>query len=411
MASTPTDKIRDLNRSAQEHYDIDRSKKTRVLVQHGHCSQSVGAADIEAKLAVSLPPNAYLAKAGCDGACFAGTQVVVTPANGIATRHKRVTQKTTEILLKNLSVGPDRDDAHRAYMSTQQRIAMAGCGEMDSMSIDEYFRAGGYLGAARALEMTPQQVIEQVKSAGLLGRGGAYFPAALKWESAQQIDSPMRHLIVNSEEGEPGIFKDRHLMEGLPHRIIEGAIIAAYASCANTAHIYINAEANLSTERIAKAIKDATKFGMLGKNIMGSGFDLDLEILRGAGGYVCGEETTLLNTMEGTRREPRLKPPFPTQAGLYGRPTVINNPETLSSLYFIMTQGSDAFSSIGQDNATGTKIISLSGSVCRPGVAEVAMGTTIREIIMGIGNGILEGHELTAISIGGPSSGIFPPNM
>lgn len=411
MASSPTDKIRDLHHSAQERYDIDQSKKTRVLVQHGHCSQSVGAADIETELAVSLPPNAYLTTAGCDGACFAGTQVVVTTANGNTIRHTRVTQKTAEILLKDLSVERDEDDEHKAYMSNQHRIAMAGCGEMGSMSIDEYFRSGGYLGAARALETTPKEIIKQVKSAGLRGRGGAYFPAALKWESAQQVDSPIRHLIVNSEEGEPGIFKDRHLMEGVPHRIIEGAIIAAYASCASKAHIYINAEANLSTIRIAKAIEDATNHGLLGKDIMGSGFDLDVEIHRGAGGYVCGEETTLLNTMEGIRREPRLKPPFPTQAGLYGQPTVINNPETLSSLYFIMTQGPDVFSRIGQENATGTKIISLSGSVRRPGVAEVQMGTTIREIIMGIGNGILKGHELTAISIGGPSSGIFPPNM
>ncbi|MGH6831416.1 MAG: nicotinate-nucleotide--dimethylbenzimidazole phosphoribosyltransferase, partial [Methyloceanibacter sp.] len=206
----------------------------------------------------------------------------------------------------------------------------------------------------------------------------------------------VRYLVVNSEEGEPGIFKDRHLMEGVPHRILEGAIIAAYASDAHQAYIYINAEANLSAERMQRAVEQAYERGVLGKDILGSGFDLEVEIRRGAGGYVCGEETTLLNTMEGYRREPRLRPPFPTEAGLWAMPTVINNPETLASVPYIIANGAQAFAAIGGEDK-GTKIISLSGLVRRPGVVEVPMGTTLRQIIYDIGGGTLGGRELAAI--------------
>ena len=411
MAGSPTNAVQELRRSAEEHHNTECSDKTRVVVQLGHCSQSVGAASVATTLAVALPKDAYLVIAGCDGACFAGTQVTVTTPDGTTTHHTRVTQERAKLLADDIGAASSGAGSTEGFLTLQRRIAMAGCGEMDSTSLDDYLREGGYLGAARALEMTPEEVIEEVKSSGLRGRGGAYFPAAVKWEGARRVGRTPRHLVVNSEEGEPGIFKDRHLMEGAPHRIIEGAIVAAYASGANKAHIYINAEANLSAERMDRAVRDALDKGLLGEDILGSGFDLEADIHRGAGGYVCGEETTMLNTMEGDRREPRLRPPFPTEAGLDGLPTVINNPETLSSVPFIMTEGAKAFADTGQENATGTKIISLSGSVRRPGVAEVAMGTTLREIIMGVGNGVSSGHELTAIAVGGPSSGVFPPSM
>ena len=411
MARSPGEVVRELRRLARERHDAERSDKTRVVVQVGHCSQSVGAASVAATLAASLPEDAYQVVAGCDGACFAGTQVAVTGPDGAATRHTGVTRDGAKRLADDIGASSHGDRTPEAYLALQRRIAMAGCGEMDSMSLGDYLLAGGYLGAARALEMTPEEVIEQVKSSGLRGRGGAYFPAALKWESARRIDSPARHLVVNAEEGEPGVFKDRHLMEGAPHRIIEGALVAAYASGASKAHIYINAEADLSAERMASAVGDASDEGLLGKNILGSGFDLNVSIHRGAGGYVCGEETTLLNTMEGDRREPRLRPPFPTEAGLHGLPTVINNPETLSSVPFIMTRGAETFASIGREDAAGTKIISLSGSVCRPGVAEVSMGATLREVVMEVGGGAPAGRELAAIAVGGPSSGVLPPSM
>ena len=200
-------------------------------------------------------------------------------------------------------------------------------------------------------------------------------------------------------------------MEGVPHRIIEGGIVAAYAADVHQAYVYINAEADLSARRIETAIAQAYESGLLGEDILGSGFGLSMEVRRGAGGYVCGEETTMLNTMEGYRREPRLRPPFPTESGLWARPTVINNPETLASIPLIMANGAEAFAEIGAGDATGTKIISLSGSVRRPGVVEVPMGTTLRDIVFGLGGGPEEGHTIASIAVGGPSSGVFPPSM
>ena len=259
--------------------------------------------------------------------------------------------------------------------------------------------------------MTADAVIEEVLASGLRGRGGAYFPAGLKWRGARSVGNTPRYLVVNCEEGEPGIFKDRHIMEGMPHRLIEGAIIAAYAAGVHEAHIYINAEANLSAERMGSAVEQAYAHGLLGADILSSGFSLEMTIMRGAGGYVCGDETTLLNTMEGQRREPRQRPPFPTEAGLWGKPTVINNAETLSSVPYILANGGAAFAAIGADDAKGTKIISLSGAVRRAGLVETPMGTTLREIIYDIGGGVAGGGALNAIAVGGPSSGIFPASM
>jgi NADP-reducing hydrogenase subunit HndC len=259
--------------------------------------------------------------------------------------------------------------------------------------------------------MTPAEVTEKVKASGLRGRGGAYFPTALKWEGARNVDNEPRYLVVNSEEGEPGIFKDRHLMEGVPHRIIEGAVIAAYASGVSRAYVYINAEAVLSAQRMQRAIDHAQEFGLIGDDILGSGYSLSVEVRRGAGGYVCGEETTMLNTMEGYRREPRLRPPFPTVSGLLARPTVINNAETLAAVPFILANGAAEYAGIGTEAATGTKVVSLSGSMRRPGVAEVPMGTTLRDIIYSVGGGPPDGHTLVGAAVGGPSSGVFPASM
>jgi len=384
------------------------SGKTRVTVQVGHCSQSVGAGTVAEAFAQALPDDAYLKIAGCDGACFDAPQVIVRNSSGNQTRFTRVTPANIHGIITGGN-GTDGDDS--AFFSGQHRLTLDGCGETDPSDIDDYVSEGGYAGLAKALSGSPEDVITQVKDSGLRGRGGAYFPAALKWQGARGVDRTPRYLVVNSEEGEPGIFKDRHLMEGVPHRIVEGAVIAAYAAGAEQAYIYINAEAELSAARMQTALEQAYDRGLLGKDVLGSGFDLEVEIRRGAGGYVCGEETTLLNTMEGDRREPRLRPPFPTESGLLARPTVINNPETLASVPFILANGSDAFATVGTESDKGTKIVSVSGSVRRPGIAEVPMGTTLREIVYDVAGGPEEGRSLTAIAVGGPSSGILPPSM
>ena len=398
-----------LKRSArQRRASAGVGKKTRFVVQVGHCSQSVGAAEVAEALSGSLPKDAHLVIAGCDGACFIAPQVLVADPSGDRRRFSRVTPEDAPGIVGGSPAPQDEDDG---YFSLQHRLALHLCGELDSTDIDDYIVHGGYSGLAKALSMSPEEVIEEVKAAGLRGRGGAYFPAAVKWQGARNVDKMPRYLVVNSEEGEPGVFKDRHLMEGVPHRILEGTIVAAYASGVGEAYVYINAEADLSAQRVQAAIDQARHRGLLGKDILGSGFGLGVEIRRGTGGYVCGEETTLLNTMEGYRREPRLRPPFPTESGLWSKPTVINNTETLASVPYILSQGARAFAEIGTEADRGTKIISLSGAVQRPGVVEVPMGTTLRRIVYDVGGGPPPEHRLTALGVGGPSSGLLPPSM
>ena len=392
-----------------------QTDKTRVLVQVGQCSQAVGANDVVDAVRDSLTDSAYLVTAGCDGACFAGPKLSVNSPTGGSAEYWNMTAETVRKgFVFQRPTGPSHqpDPSNAAdFLDKQRRITLNGCGTLDALHIDEYVLSGGYQGLAKALAMSPEGVVEEVLASGLRGRGGAYFPAALKWRGARSVRNEPRYLVVNCEEGEPGLFKDRHLMEGVPHRIIEGAIIAAYASDVHDAYIYINAEANLSAERMQLAIEHAYVAGLLGENILSSGFSLEMRIMRGAGGYVCGDETTLLNTMEGQRREPRQRPPFPTEAGLWGKPTVINNAETLSSVPYILAEGSEAFAAVGTEDDKGTKIISLSGSVQHGGLVEVPMGTTLCEIIFDIGGGLHNGRELTAIAVGGPSSGIFPVSM
>ena len=394
---------------ARRRHAEAREGKTRFVVQVGHCSRAVGAGDVADAIAGALPDGAYLAIAGCDGACFAAPRVSVVAPDGAVRAYRNVSVDVARrIVGGDLDAGEAYDAEGDGFFGAQRRVTLAGCGIQDALGIDEYVLGGGYEGLARALAASPQDVIEEVKASGLRGRGGAYFPAALKWQGARAVANEPRYLVANCEEGEPGIFKDRHLMEGAPHRLLEGAIIAAYAAGVQDVYIYINAEANLSAERVRGALEQAYASGLAGDDVLGSGFSVEMRIMRGAGGYVCGDETTLLNTMEGYRREPRQRPPFPTEAGLWGKPTVINNAETLCSVPYILANGAEAFAAIGTDADKGTKIVSLSGSVRRAGVAEVAMGATLRHIIEGVGGGAPEGRALAAIAVGGPSSGILP---
>ena len=384
-----------------------RSRKTRIAVQIGHCSQAVGAIPVAEAIRSSLDGDSYVVDTGCDGGCFDAPQVLVTDSSGETRRYGRL---SPELALRIVEGDADqRIDS--GFYSNQCRITLDGCGEMDVANVDDYILRGGYKGLEQALSMSPDDVIDEVESSGLRGRGGAYFPAAVKWRSTRRTDAVPRHLVVNCEEGEPGVFKDRHLMEGVPHRILEGAIVAAYASAAAHAWVYVNAEAELSARRMHDAIGQAYDAGLLGQDILGSGFSLDVKVRRGAGGYVCGEEMALLNTMEGYRREPRIRPPFPTEAGFLGKPTAVNNAETLASVPSILSGGAAAFKAVGTADSAGTKIVSISGSVRRPGAVEVPFGTTLRRILYDIGGGPLPGHSLGVLAVGGPSSGVLPPSM
>ena len=401
--------LQQIRREAARRLEARRDGRARVAVQVSHCSISVGADGVAEALSACLPDAAYVVQAGCDGACFEAPKVITALPDG---GNRRLINAGAADAASVLA-GPHAAGAAwpEDFYSRQHRLALDGCGEIDSEDIDDYVAHGGYEGLARALSMTPGEVVVEVKASGLRGRGGAYFPAAMKWESARSVPSDRRYLVVNAEEGEPGIFKDRHLMEGVPHRIVEGAIIAAYATGASEAYLYINAEAGLSARRMQLALEQAADLGLLGGDVLGSGFGLAAEVRRGAGGYVCGEETTLLNTMEGYRREPRLRPPFPTESGLWAKPTVINNVETLANVPYILATGAEAFRRVGSGAESGTKLISLSGSVRRPGVVEVPMGTPIRDIIEGIGGGPVPGQTLTGAAVGGPSSGVIPESM
>lgn len=275
--------------------------------------------------------------------------------------------------------------------------------------LEDYIALDGYSALEKVVNtLTPQEVIEIIKKSGLRGRGGAGFPTGVKWEYASKVDAPQKYVICNADEGDPGAFMDRSIIEGNPHAIVEAMAIAGYAIGASKGFVYLRAEYPLAGERLSNAIQKATERGLIGKNIFGSNFSFELEIKFGAGAFVCGEETALMHSIEGKRGEPRLKPPYPAESGLYGCPTVINNVETLANVAQIINKGAEWFSSIGTEDSKGTKVFALTGKIKNSGLIELPMGTTIREIIYDIGGGIPNGKRFKAVQMGGPSGGCIP---
>lgn len=286
----------------------------------------------------------------------------------------------------------------------EHRIVLKNVGTIDPTSIEEYIAVGGYEELGKALtEMRPMDVVESVKKSGLKGRGGAAFPTGLKWELTANACGDGKAIVCNADEGEPGNFKDRLILEGDPHQIVEAMIIGGYAIGANKGYVYIRGEYQQSVSHLELAIAQARELELLGENILGSGFSFDIEVFKGAGAYICGEETALLESLEGTRGESRMKPPYPPTSGLHGRPTVINNVETLANIPQIVLNGPEWFASIGTEKSAGTKIFSPCGDVLMPGVYEVPFGTTMREVIYEMAGGIKSGKDLKAVLIGGPS--------
>ncbi len=298
------------------------------------------------------------------------------------------------------------------FFALQTKIVLRNCGIIDADSIEEYIAREGYSALAKALtSMSPDQVVDEVKKSGLRGRGGAGFPTGLKWEYAAQTPSEQKYVVTNADEGDPGAYMDRSILEGDPHTIIEGMAIAGYGIGADKGYIYCRAEYPIAVQRMQNAIKKAKKMGLLGKNILGSDFSFDLELRIGAGAFVCGEETALLNSIEGKRGEPNLKPPFPSEKGLFGQPTVINNVETFANIPFIVCEGHEKFKRIGTETNTGTKVFSLAGKVITTGLIEVPLGITLRKIIYDIGGGIPNGKKFKGVLMGGPSGGVVPASM
>ncbi|SJZ38241.1 NADH-quinone oxidoreductase subunit NuoF [Selenihalanaerobacter shriftii] len=291
----------------------------------------------------------------------------------------------------------------------QRRIALANCGRIDPERIEEYIVAGGYEALGKALtEMTSQEVIDEVKEAGLRGRGGGGFPTGLKWQSAHDAEGDKKYIVCNADEGDPGAFMDRSILEGDPHRVLEGMVIAGYAVGSDEGYIYARAEYPLAIKRLKKAIAQAREHGLLGENLFGTDFSFDVHIKAGAGAFVCGEETALMASIEGRRGMPEPRPPYPTEKGLWGNPTNINNVETYANVSTIIEEGAKEFKSVGTENSKGTKVFALAGKINNTGLVEVPMGITMKEVIYDIGGGIPNDKEFKAVQIGGPSGGCLP---
>ncbi len=360
-----------------------------------------------------------IVKTGCFGFCEKGPIVKVLPEDSFYVEVKPEDAKDiiAEQIIKGREVTRllyNKEKKSREsvediqFYQKQLRIVLRNCGVINPENIDEYIARDGYLALEKALfEMTPEQIVDEIKRSGLRGRGGAGFPTGLKWEAGLKASGDVKYVVCNADEGDPGAYMDRSTIEGDPHSILEAMTICGRAIGAHQGFIYIRAEYPLAVDRLRIAMDQARQNGLLGKDILGSGFDFDIEIRLGAGAFVCGEETALLRSIEGQRGMPTPKPPFPAQCGLWGKPTVINNVETWANVPVILTKGADWFNKIGTEDSKGTKVFALTGKVNNSGLVEVPMGTTLREIIFEIGGGIKNGKKFKGVQTGGPSGGII----
>ena len=395
--------------------DAERRRTgARLAVGVGTCGLAVGAADtLEAlRLEVQRRGLAWtVVAAGCNGMCWAAPVVEVLRDGKPPITAARVRAPAVPRLLNALAANmAERDFAAPSdWMAAQRRVLSERCGLADPYDIADALRHDTYATLARVLEDgRPEVIIDEVRAAGLAGRGGAYFQTAVKWAACRAAAGAPKYLVVNGEEGEPGIFKDRHLMEGDPHRLLEAMLIAAYATGASRAILYIHGEAELAAERLTAAVGQARQWRLIGEGILGSDLSLDVEIRRGAGGFVLGEETALLESIEGRRAMPRTRPPFPVESGLFGKPTVINNVETLFAVVPIVARGGAAFAALG--GGRGTKLFGLSGNLRRPGVVEMEVGCTLRTLTDDLGGGG-DGGPISAVVLGGPSGIVVPPRQ
>lgn len=388
------------------------------------CERVIKAFHRELKKA-KLQKSVDIKVTGCHGFCEKGPIVVIHP-KGIF--YKQVTPRdVTDIISQTIKKGKIVDrllyvdplsgqkityEKDVQFYKGQQRIVFADNGVLDPYKIEDYIAIGGYAAAAKALTtMMPEAIIDEVKKSGLRGRGGAGFPTGVKWESCRKAKGSMKYIICNADEGDPGAYMDRSLIEGNPFSILEGMLIGAYAIGANHGIVYVRDEYPIAVQTMRNAIDQAERWGLLGDNIFDSGFDFSIQIVRGAGAFVCGEETALIASVEGKKGEPRQRPPFPTQRGLWGKPTTINNVETWANIPYIINKGSQWYASIGTEKSKGTKIFSLVGKINNTGLVEVPMGITLKEMIYGIGGGIPEGKAFKAVQTGGPSGGCIPKGL
>ena len=393
----------------------------RIVVGQGSCGLAAGAGAVYSALESKLTADvaASLGITGCVGICYLEPIVDVYAPDGQLYRCVKVAPEHAELIVKAVAennyelLAPiviSEDDAQ--FLSKQTRIALRHCGVINPDEIDAYTADDGYQALKKVLTtMTPEEVIEEIKVSGLGGRGGAGFPTWFKWNAARQSPGEEKYLICNADEGDPGAFMDRAVIESDPHNLIEGMLIGAYAIGAKEAVVYVRAEYPLAIVRLTNAIKQAEEKGYLGQNILGTNFSCKMRIKAGAGAFVCGEETALIESLEGSRGMPRLKPPFPAQAGYWYKPSNINNVETFANVAWIINNGGAAFSAMGTENSKGTKVFAVTGKVKRSGLVEIPMGMTLREVIFDIAGGIRDGKEFKAVQMGGPSGGCIPAHL
>ena len=437
-------KLEELNKIKKEHEQIVKvrklvaaegeklAKKTgyrkQVLVCGGTGCTSSGSKKVIDALEKALKANGLekeilVVRTGCFGLCSLGPIMIVYPEGAfysqatpegverIVKEHLKEGKVVKELLYQETvhEDGSIISLSETAFYKKQLRVALRNCGVIDPENIDEYIAVDGYQALAKVLtKMTPDDVINEITASGLRGRGGGGFPTGRKWSFAKASVNDVKYVCCNADEGDPGAFMDRSILEGDPQCIIEAMIIAGYAIGAHHGFVYIRAEYPIAVERLQKAIDQAKEYGFLGKNIFGSGFDFDMEIRLGAGAFVCGEETALMTSIEGNRGEPRPRPPFPAIKGLFGKPTVLNNVETYANIAQIILNGSKWFASMGTPKSPGTKVFALGGKITNVGLVEIPMGTTLREIVEEIGGGIPNGKKFKAAQTGGPSGGCIP---
>ncbi len=389
----------------------------RVLLGYGSCGIASGADNVLRGLCEILEgTDIVVEKVGCNGLCFAEPVCEIITDDGSSVLYGRLDYESGKALAESVVNGTLMNenrlsDDELRFLNGQTRIVLSGCGKVDPESIDSYIELGGYNALGKALEMGADGIIDEIKKSGLRGRGGAGFPTYIKWQSARNSQSEEKYIVCNADEGDPGAFMDRAVLEGDPHRVLEGMMIAGVAVGASTGIIYVRAEYPLAVKRLQRAIEEMRERNILGKNIFGSDFDFDFYIMMGAGAFVCGEETALLASLGGNRGMPVTKPPFPAQRGFRKQPTNINNVETFANVSWIIENGGEKFAAMGTEGSKGTKVFALAGKVKRGGLVEVPMGLTIKDIVFGICGGIKDDLNVKAVQMGGPSGGCIPENM
>lgn len=419
-------------RAVAKWEELQRSREPRILVGAGTCGKAAGAGAVLKAIDDALERNgvkAAVIQVGCMGLCYAEPMLgIIKPGRPQIIYGNVQPEVATQLIADYVANDNPRPDLALGYLGDgkidgisnlfdlpvlkpQVRLILRNCGLIDPENIDHYIINGGYSGLVKALSMSPEAIIEEIKRSGLRGRGGAGFPTGQKWEFCRQAPGTEKYIVCNADEGDPGAFMNRSLLEGDPHSVLEGMVIGAYAIGANHGYIYCRAEYPLALERLRLALKQMEEYGLIGDNILGSGFNFHIKIKEGAGAFVCGEETALLASIEGKRGMPRSRPPFPAISGLWGKPTNINNVETWANAALILQKGADWYAQYGAERSKGTKTFALVGKVERTGLIEVPLGITLRQIIYDIGGGILKGKKFKAVQTGGPSGGCLPSSL